>query len=44
MTMMVKRLGERLAWRIAEMSQVISLEKCPNLRSKPAPVLEAVSA
>ena len=39
-----QRLGDRLAWRIAEMSDVVSLDKCPNLRAqKPRPKLEVVN-
>jgi DNA replication protein DnaC len=40
-----RRLGERLAWRIAEMSEVVSLDRCPNLRVKSArPKLEVLGA
>jgi DNA replication protein DnaC len=40
-----QRLGDRLAWRIAEMSEVVSLEKCPNLRAQQSrPKLEVVNA
>jgi DNA replication protein DnaC len=43
--LMAKRLGERLAWRVVEMSEIVSLEKCPNLRAQPSrPALEVVNA